>query len=250
MILIKKQLLADLLIAFHCAAKNKRSKSYVIEFESNLMENLNKLADDLINKTYEHERFTTFMVGPPGQREVFAANFRDRIVHHLYYNYTHKLFEDTFITDCYSCIKGRGTSYGIDRLKNHIRSESQNYTKQCYIAKIDIKAYFININRKILFNIVFKQLHKFEQKKKADLDYDFLRYLSKVIILLDPLKNVKQINPKAWETYKKSKSLFFAKILCGLPIGNLTSQLFSNVYLNLLDQFIKRVLKLNIMEDM
>lgn len=242
MILTKDQLLADLLIAFQCAAKHKRSKKYVIEFENNLKENLNKLADELINRTYNHERFTAFIANRPKPREIFAANFRDRIVHHLYFNYLHRHFENTYIADCYSCIKGRGTSYGIERLKHHILSESQNYTKKCYVLKIDIKAYFININRKLLLNIVLKQLEKFK-RKGINLDYNFLQYLSETIILLDPLKNIKQINPEAWETYKKSKSLFFAKLLCGLPIGNLTSQLFSNVYLNLLDQFIKRVLK-------
>lgn len=148
--------------------------------------------------------------------------FRDRIVHHLFYNYVHKHFEKTFIEDCYSCIKGRGTSYGIERLKHHILSESQNYTKKCYALKIDIKAYFININRKILLDIVFRQLAKFE-RKGIELDYDLIRYLAETIIMLDPLKNVKQINPEAWKEYKKSKSLFFAKLLCGLPIGNLTS---------------------------
>lgn len=243
MILTKEQLLVDLLIAFHCAAKRKRSKNCVIEFESNLMQNLTQMRDELYDRIYKHGSFTTFIAPRPGPREIFAANFRDRIIHHLYYNYLHKQFEDTFIEDCYSCIKGRGTSYGVKRLQHHILSESQNYTKKCYILKIDIKAYFININRKILLNIVLKQIDKFEKQNKVDLDYDFLRYLSEMIIMLDPLENIKQINPNAWKTYKKSKSLFFAKLFCGLPIGNLTSQLFSNVYLNLLDQYIKRVLK-------
>lgn len=243
MVLTKEQLLVDLLVAFYDAAKRKHTKSYVKEFESKLSENLNKLADELINKTYIHGAFTTFIAPRPTPREIFAANFRDRIVHHLYYNYLHKQFEDTFIEDCYSCIKGRGTSYGVKRLQHHILSESQNYTKKCYVLKIDIKAYFININRKILLNIVLKQIDKFERANNANVDYNFLRYLSKVIIMLDPLENIKQKNPKAWETYKKHKSLFFAKLFCGLPIGNLTSQLFSNVYLNVLDQFVKRVLK-------
>ena len=244
MVLTKEQLLADLLIAFHCAAKRKRSKSYVIEFESNLMENLIQMRDDLYNRMYKHGAFTTFIADRPKPREIFAANFKDRIIHHLYFNYLHKQFEDTFIEDCYSCIKGKGTSYGVKRLQHHILSESQNYTKKCYVLKIDIKAYFININRKILLNIVLKQIDKFERKHKSDLlDYNFLRYLSEMIIMLNPLENIKQIDPDAWKTYKKSKSLFFAKILCGLPIGNLTSQMFSNVYLNLLDQFVKRVLK-------
>lgn len=244
MTLTKDQLLVDLLIAYHDASRHKHDRQYVIDFEKDLMKNLTQIRDELYERFFEHGPFTTFIAPRPHPREIFAANFRDRIVHHLYYNYLHKQFESTFIYDCYSCIKKRGTSFGIQRLKHHILSESQNYTKKCYVLKIDIKAYFININRKILLNIVLNQIDKFEKSHKYDyLDFDFLRYLSKLIILLDPLKNIKQIYPEAWETYKKSKSLFFAKLFCGLPIGNLTSQLFSNVYLNLLDQFIKRILK-------
>ena len=242
MTLTKDQLLVDLLIAYHDASKHDRQ--YVIDFEKDLMKNLTQIRDELYERFFEHGPFTTFIAPRPHPREIFAANFKDRIVHHLYYNYLHKQFESTFIYDCYSCIKKRGTSFGIQRLKHHILSESQNYTKKCYVLKIDIKAYFININRKILLNIVLNQIDRFEQSHKYDyLDFDFLRYLSKLIILLDPLKNIRQICPEAWETYKKYKSLFFAKLFCGLPIGNLTSQLFSNVYLNLLDQFIKRILK-------
>ncbi len=78
---------------------------------------------------------------------MFAAEFRDRVVHHLFYNYTHKLFERTFIADCYSCIAGRGTHYGVERLKKHIRSCSQNWSMPCYVLKLDIKGYFMSINR-------------------------------------------------------------------------------------------------------
>lgn len=243
MVLSKEQLLLDLYKAFYDAKRHKSNKKYVKEFESNLHENLIQLRDELFNRTYQHDHFVAFIVGPPGQREVFAAMFRDRIVHHLYYNYVHKYFEKTFIYDSYSCIKGKGTSFGIKRLKHHILSASENYQKPIYMLKIDIKAYFININRNILLNIVLKQLNKFKENN-IELDYDFLIYLSKLIILIDPLKNLKQKNPKAWKTYKKSKSMFYAKPNCGLPIGNLTSQLFSNVYLNLLDHFIKRILKI------
>ena len=80
---------------------------------------------------------------------VLTANFRDRIVHHLYFNYTHEMFERTFIEDSYSCIKGRGTHYGIARLRRHIMKESRNYARPCFVLKMDIRGYFMNINRSI-----------------------------------------------------------------------------------------------------
>ena len=187
MVLSKEQLLLDLYKAFYDAKRHKSNKKYVKEFESNLHENLIQLRDELFNRTYQHDHFVAFIVGLPGQREVFAAMFRDRIVHHLYYNYVHIYFEKTFIYDSYSCIKGKGTSFGIKRLKHHILSASENYQKPIYMLKIDIKAYFININRNILLNIVLKQLNKFKENN-IELDYDFLIYLSKLIILIDPLK--------------------------------------------------------------
>lgn len=95
-----------------------------------------------VNCRYSPGISTAFIICEPKQREVFAASFRDRVVHHLYYNYVHRLFERTFIADSYSCIKGRGTHYGVDRLEHHIRSESRNYSRPCYVLKMDIESYF------------------------------------------------------------------------------------------------------------
>ena len=135
--LTKEQLFRDIYIAFVDAKKHKSNKSYVKEFEVNLKENLEELCNDLWNRNYEPGRSTCFIVHHPSKREVFAAEFRDRIVHHLYFNYTHELFERTFIYDSYSCIKKRGTHFGIHRLEKHIREESQNYTSDCYVLKVD-----------------------------------------------------------------------------------------------------------------
>lgn len=85
------------------------------QFELNLEEELVGLANDLYNRSYKLSPGICFIIRDPKQREVFAANFRDRVVHHLYYHYTHKLFERTFIADCYSCIEGRETHYGISK---------------------------------------------------------------------------------------------------------------------------------------
>ena len=125
--LTKEKLFNDLHIAFIDARKHKSNKEYVKIFELNLKENLEKLCDELWNRSYIPDPSTCFIVHHPSKREVFAAEFRDRIVHHLYFNYTHNLFERTFIYDSYSCIKDKGTHFGIHRLEQHIRQESKNY---------------------------------------------------------------------------------------------------------------------------
>ena len=122
-------MLFDLYVAFEYACKHKNSKKYVQTYKENLYENLTELRDALFNRTYTPESSVCFIVEYPKKREVFAANFRDRIVHHLYFNYMHELFENTFIHDTYSCIKGRGTHFGIKRCRKHIIVESENYTK-------------------------------------------------------------------------------------------------------------------------
>lgn len=249
--LTKEQLFDDLLNAYQKAKMHKTSKPYVISFEMKHEEKLKKLCDDLYNKTYKPSQSSCFIVNHPKKREIFAAQFIDRIVHHLYFEYTHELYEQTFITDSYSCIKNKGTHYGINRLKQHILKESNNYQKKCYVLQMDIKGYFIHINRNKLIEISEKQLEKMKTHKNKNgiffdryIDFEFIKYLGKTIIINNPTDNCNIISPKfEWLELPKSKSLFYTDENCGLPIGNLTSQLMSNVYLNELDQFVKRELK-------
>ena len=119
--LTRDQLLADLYTAYYDARRHKRNKPYQLRFEENLEANLDELCEELWTRTYKPRPSTCFIIREPKPREVFAADFRDRIVHHLYFNYTHEMYERTFIQDSYSCIKGRGTHYGIKRLESHIR---------------------------------------------------------------------------------------------------------------------------------
>ena len=240
--LTREALLLDLHAAFQSAKRKKAAKPYVRVFEKNLDANINSLADDLINRTYQPEPSSCFVVQRPKKREVFAAQFRDRVVHHLYFNYTHRLFERTFIADTYSCIEGRGTHYGIDRLKKHIRQESMNWQRDCYVMKLDIRGYFMHIDRKRLLEIATGTLRKMAERVDG-MDLDFLLWLTEQIVMLDPKTSCKIIGTaKEWEGLDKNKSLFYTPDGCGLPIGNLTSQLFSNVYLNELDQYCKRTL--------
>ncbi|MBQ8223108.1 MAG: RNA-directed DNA polymerase [Bacteroidales bacterium] len=236
----KEQLLLDLYRAYKDARKHKRGKQYQLQFEYNLEENLINLRDELINGIYKPLPSECFIIHDPKMREVFAANFRDRIVHHLFYNYTHEIFERSFIYDSYSCIKNKGTHFGIERLKHHLRSVSGGYSKPCYVLKIDIKGYFMNINRNILLELSRVIL----SKNNNGYDALFVDYLLETIIDSNPMDNCKVLGELSdWDNLPKDKSLFHAKEDCGLPIGNLSSQLFSNVYMNVFDQYVKRNLK-------
>lgn len=254
-------LLRDLYVAFASAARHKGKMSYVHRFRADLRTNLACLALVLILRLYVPLPSKCFIVFRPKQREVFAAQFPDRVVHHLYFNMTHLLYEATFIRDSYSCIDGRGTLDGILRLAQHIRQESQNYTRECYVLKLDIRGYFMHIDRRRLLSLCLQTLDRMASHRitkavaevfgaspqstwQQVLDMDFVRWLTEVIVMLDPKTSCQRVMPlSAWDGLDPAKSLFCTPEGCGLPIGNLTSQLFSNVYLNVLDQFCKRTLK-------
>lgn len=248
-VLTRTQLLADLYHSYLDARKHKRCKGYQLDFEMNLEHNLCLLADELLTRTYRPGRSMVFIVHEPKQREVFAASFRDRVVHHLYYRYTHELFESTFIHDSYSCIKGRGTHFGVNRLEHHIRQESENYKVLCFVLKMDIEGYFINIDRHRLLDICLKTLRRMYSRKPVGrnttwgeiMDCEMVEWLTEVFVMHNPISDFSFISPMSeWEGLPTNKSLFYSRSNCGLPIGNLTSQLFSNIYLNRLDQFMKR----------
>ena len=248
--LTRDALMLDLYAAFICAKRHKAKKPYVLHFERNLKENIESLCDDLWTRRYKPEPSTCFVIQRPKKREVFAAQFRDRIVHHLYYNYTHELFERIFIQDTYSCIPGRGTHYGIERMTQHIRQESHNWQRPCYALKIDIRGYFMHINRLRLLDIATASLTKMADhqanggmKWRDVIDIDFILWLTHEIVLLDPTDGCRHVgNPSEWDDVDASKLMANAPADCGMPIGNLTSQLFSNVYMNPFDQMVKRLL--------
>ena len=165
---------------------------------------------------------------------------------------THILFERTFIADSYSCIEGRGTHYGIDRLRYHIEACSENYTKPCYVLKMDIKGYFMHIDRALLSNIVDKTLDHMAIRPsdmaglswEEKIDIGFMKYLCREVIMSDPTEGcIIHGDRSDWDGLPDSKCMFLVPKGYGLPIGNLTSQLFSNVFLNQLDHFVKRTLR-------
>jgi len=229
--------------AYFDARKNKRNTINALAFEKNFESNLFSLEEDIISRNYKPSKSICFIVNKPVKREIFAADFRDRVIHHLIYNYISPVFEKIFINDSYSCRVGKGTHYGIKRIDHFIRSCSQNYSKDCYILKLDIKGYFMAMNRNLLFEKVKSVL--LANRHKIDFDLSLILYLIKETIFNDPTKNCAVKGKKSdWNGLPKTKSLFHAAPNCGLPIGNLTSQIFGNVYLNEFDHFVKRDLKI------
>lgn len=247
----KNNLLTDLYHAYYDARKNKRNTINQLRFEMDMEHNLYDLYRQIEERRYVPRASIAFIVSSPVQREVFAADFSDRVVHHLFFNYVNPIFERTYIEDCYSCRKGKGTHYAVGRVDHHIRSCSDNYTRPCFILKLDLQGYFMSIDRSILFQKVKQTLEKYAGHRDTDgirwkdkLDYELLLYLAKVIIFNDPTTNYHIKGSKAdWEGLPPNKSLFHSPKGCGLPIGNLTSQLFSNVYMSDFDNYVKRDLK-------
>lgn len=250
-----EELYTDLYTAYFIAINGKSNKPYVIAFSRNLDANIRELAVELFERRYTPRPSTCFIVSHPKKREVFAADFRDRIVHHYIFMKTHILFERTFISDSYSCIEGRGTHYGIERLRHHIEACSENYTKPCYALKMDIKGYFMHIDRQLLSDITKGKLRKMathQSNVKGNtwgevIDIDFLCYLCHEVIMIDPtIDCIIKGSKEDWIGLPQSKSLFAATVhgkMIGMPIGNLTSQLFSNVLLSVFDDWMKRVMR-------
>lgn len=237
------KLLEDLFQAYFDARKNKRNTMNALMFEKHFEKEIFQLYDEIVSGHYKPSRSICFIVDDPVKREIFAANFRDRVVHHLIYNYISAIFEGKFINDSYSCRVGKGTHYGIKRVDRFIRSCSQNYSKDAYILKLDIQGYFMSINRGLLFEKVKRTIYS--KLHHVDFDLSLVLDLIQKTIFNDPTKNciVKGRN-NDWKGLPKDKSLFTTKSGCGLPIGNLTSQLFGNIFMNEFDHFVKRNLNI------
>jgi RNA-directed DNA polymerase len=233
-----KQFFVDLFQAYYHARKNKRRTRSSIAFEMNYEQNLLELGRELLSGNYKIGRSICFISFKPLQREIFAADFRDRIIHHLIFDYINHIFERSFIYDSYSCRLDKGTSLGIKRLDHFIRSCSKNYKKDCYILKLDLKGYFMSIDKNILYQKLETKINNFTGI--CLFDRPWLLALIKQVIFHDPTKDCEIRGKKEnWQGLPRSKSLFWVDKDKGLPIGNLTSQLFGNIYLDDFDHFVK-----------
>lgn len=228
----------ELMEAYCDCRKRKRHTLNAYKFEMHESENLYQLWYDLNSLTYKVGRSITFVVDKPVKREIFAADFRDRIVHHLLVKRILHLFESDFIDDTYSCREGKGTWYGVKRCADQIRQCSEDYSKPAYVLKCDLKSFFMTINKAQLYDMLVHFLEDFGKISGSELEFD--KWLTKLIIFNNPQDNcIRKQSKSHWNGLPKNKSLFSVEKGFGLPIGNLTSQLFANFYLSWFDHWIK-----------
>ena len=201
----------NLLEAWEEFIKGKRNKCDVQTFSINLMDNIFSLHHDLFYNTYKHGGYQAFKINDPKPRNIHKASVRDRLLHHAIYRKLYPFFEKTFTVDSYSCRKNKGTHKAISKFRNFFYKVSRNNTQTCWVLKCDIKKFFANIDHQILIAIL----------KEYILNKDIIWLLNEVI-----------------------SSFSSARAGIGLPLGNLTSQLLVNIYMNKFDQFVKHKLKI------
>lgn len=272
---------SDFIDAYMQCRKTKRGSSSALAFELDYEHNLWQLYNDILDGSYKISFSTTFVVEHPVKREIFAATFRDRVVHHLVMNVLIPKFEKEFIYDSYACRQGRGTLFGIKRIKSFIAQCSDGYTKDCYILKCDILGFFMNIDRDILWQklkiFIAKCGFESNQCRSEEMDNVELNLFSGIennesssdtifvnlvhqIVMNNPIDGcIVRSNRSKWNNLPSDKSLFGVNgvampngylkkknntmtSLKGIPIGNLTSQWFGNFYLNKFDHYMKHTL--------
>ena len=200
----------NLLEAWKEFSNGKKQKKDVQIFQMRLMDNIFALQEDLFNHTYKHGGYQAFKINDPKPRDIHKATVRDRLLHHAIYRVLYPFFDKTFIADSYSCRIGKGTHKSINRFMDFGRKVSKNNTQTCWILKCDIRKFFANIDHKILIGILREYI---------------------------PDENIMALLENVIGSFSSSKEE------AGLPLGNLTSQLFVNIYMNKFDQFAKHKLK-------
>ncbi|MCA9351883.1 group II intron reverse transcriptase domain-containing protein [Patescibacteria group bacterium] len=204
----------NLFLSWEKFSKGKRGKPDVAFFERHLEENIFALHRELKAKIYQHGSYTNFYIRDPKVRYISKASVRDRIVHHALFRVLSTIFEPTFIATSFSCQIGKGNHEGVEVLAQLARKVSQNYTKPCFALKCDIKKFFDSVDHQILLSIMTKRVRD--------------------VATMDLVRDI------VGSYYVSQTDLFHRQ---GIPIGNLTSQLFANIYMNEFDQFIKHQLK-------
>ena len=170
-----------------------------------------ELRQELLDKNYKHSQYEAFTINDPKTRSIHKASVRDRLLHHAIVRILYPYFDKKFIYDSYSCRLGKGTHRAVNRLNHFGRKVSKNNTKTVWILKCDVRKFFASIDKGVLKDILRKYIQ----------DSDILWLLGQVV--------------DSFQTEENSQ--------LGLPLGNLTSQLLINVYMNEFDQFVKHVLK-------
>jgi len=203
----------SLFMAWSRFKKGKTKRKDVMEFEWKLEQNIFELHRELLTKTYRHDAYSGFYITDPKQRHIHKATVRDRVVHHAVFQVLNPIFEPTFIANSFSCRIGKGTHKGVEAIEYMSRKVSQNYTRPCFALKCDVRRFFDSIDHDVLLEILGRRI------KDSDTTWLLERIVKSYI--------------------SEYTNLFDRK---GIPIGNLTSQLFANVYMNEFDQFVKQEL--------
>ena len=218
--------------------RHKRNTANALRFEARQEMNLLALRDALAERSYEPGRSVCFFTRRPKLREIFAADFRDRIVHHVLVNHLEKIWEPVFIHDSYACRKGKGVHAAVARLQQFMRQATANGTRPAFTLQLDVRNYFMSIDKPRLFEMLRGRLNP---GRPADAE---ALWLAEKLVFHDCTREpVLKGDPRLVHLLPAHKTLFRAPSGKGLPIGNLNSQFFANVYLNALDQFVKHELK-------
>lgn len=223
---------SDLVAAYFDCRQHKRNTRSALVFEQDLERNLIRLHEDLADGSYRPGRSICFVITRPKPREVWAAEFRDRIVHHLLYNRISSRFYARFIADSCACIPTRGTLYAAQRLEAKVRSITQNWRVPAFYLKCDLANFFVSIDKRILRDLI-----------AARVTEPWWLKLAETILFHDPREDV-ELRGRADRIglIPAHKSLFNQVAHKGLPIGNLSSQFFANILLDVLDQYAKHEL--------
>ncbi len=208
--------------AWEIFKRDKRNRIDVEEFEKNLERHIFQLHRDLESGAYRHGPYEGFWINDPTRRRIHKALVRDRVLHHALFRVLNPIFEPTFIPASFSCRVGKGTHKGFAYLTNALRAVSQNNTRPCFVLKCDVRKFFDSVDHTTLRGILEKRI----------LDPDTRNLLREIISSYSTGFNERERERESKNAERK-----------GVPIGNLTSQLFANVYLNELDQFVKHTLR-------
>lgn len=230
--LVEQYAYKDILRAYLDCRRRKRMTRNAASFEVNFEKFLLILLEQINSRTYEIGSTCVFPVTTPTPREICAALFRDRIIHHLIYADIGPYFEAQAIEDSYACMAGRGTLAASKRLETFCHRATQGWTRRAWCLQVDIASFFGGINRRILWGLV-----------RAEIGDDSLTaWLARKVFTHNPMSNAFLLPHADFSAIPPHKRLKNAKPDCGLPIGNLTSQFGSGVYLDGLDKYVKHVL--------
>ena len=230
-------LLVELNQAYLEARRGRRGDVEVHEFEVNEIENLINLRDAILSRSYKPGRGVAFVIRKPVLREIFAAPFRDKIVHHFLVNVSREWWDRRMLADAYACRFQKGSKIGILRAEKNMRRVSRNFREEAFVIKLDLQGYFLSIPRtKVLEKMIWGLDRQFPEKEEL---YRTMKFLWEETLLDEPAKNVtRKGSPRDWRELPRSKSLFNQPKGKGIVIGNLSSQFVANIYLDSLDRFV------------